>query len=824
MKYYLSKIADILSCEHKIIYQDEPIQTIYIDTRQITLSEHSLFIAINTTKNDGHLYLEHAYQKGIRNFIIEKAFFNHHSHTLHENTNYLIVENSVHALQKLARYHRQTFDIPVIGITGSNGKTVVKEWLYFLLQEDYIICKSPRSFNSQIGVPLSVLNLNENHQLAIFEAGISLPSEMENLQTIIQPTIGILTHFGTAHSEGFSNDDEKLAEKLKLFSDVQWAIIQRYQHSFLQKKIFPDKYIGISEQPNDKVLIQTIEKKQTHTSIHLKIQQEQFSLDIPFTDDASIKNAITCFACIYYFNRKLIEKILPKFSELPAISLRMEIKKGKFQSTLINDFYNSDIDSFEIAMNYLRQYASSSNKVLILSDFEEVKASENTYQKALQIIQQSQLFKVILIGKEWQKLKADFKNKNYAYYLTTADFIDDLLSYSTDFFEAVILIKGARTFEFEKIAQQVELKTHDTILEISIPALWNNLNYYKNLIGRDVKMMCMLKASGYGSGAVEMAFALQKFGVDYIGVAYTDEGVELKQANIQVPIMVMLPERKSFNDIIQYQLEPEIYSLDVLQAFVQHLEKQGIQKYPVHIKLDTGMHRLGFLPDEVTTLVQIIQNTTAITVRSVFSHLAASESDEHREYTLQQIRTFKELSGFIEHRLQYPVIKHICNSAAISRYPEAHFDMVRIGIGMYGITDNQEEERFLQNVLSLKTRVAQIKHLSQGDSVGYSRKYILNRDGKIAVIPIGYADGLSRKLSNGNFAVKVQGIPAPIIGNICMDLTMIDVTDIDVMENDEVIIFDSVRDIQDIANRLSTIPYEVLTSISQRVKRVYVYE
>lgn len=824
MNYTVSTIADIIQCEKKFIHQDDNIHTICIDTRQVNIAEHCLFIAINTKKNDGHLYINNAYQKGIRNFLIEKNFFEQHSYIIKNDANYLIVFNTVKALQQLAQYHRQTFDIPVIGITGSNGKTVVKEWLYFLLQDDYNICKSPRSFNSQIGVPLSILNLNKAHQLGIFEAGISLPNEMDNLEKIIQPRIGILTHFGTAHSEGFLNDDEKLNEKLKLFSNTQIAIIQRYQNAFLQKKIFPKNYILISENNTDNVIVQTIEKKQSHSVIHLKIQSEHFSFKIPFTDDASIKNAITCFVCIYYFNKNLIKKVLPKFSELPVISLRMEIKKGKFQSTLINDYYNSDIDSFETGINYLHQHTSSSNKVLILSDFEEIKTPENVYHKALQIINQSHLSKIIFIGNEWKKFIDITQNKKITHYLTTSDFIENLFLHSNDFFNAVILIKGARKFEFEKIAQQLELKTHDTVLEIHIPALWNNLKYYKNLVGKNVKLMCMLKASGYGSGTAEMAFALQKFGIDYIGVAYTDEGVELKQTNIQIPIMVMLPEKKSFNDTIQYQLEPEIYSFDILNAFIQYLEKHNISNYPVHIKLDTGMHRLGFLPKEIPTLIQIIKNTSTITIKSIFSHFAASESDEHREYTLQQIQLFTELSHHIENQLQYKVLKHICNSAAVSRYPQAHFDMIRIGIGMYGITDNTNEEKYLQNVLSLKTKIAQIKYLSKGESIGYSRKHILTKDSKIAVIPIGYADGLSRKLGNGNFSVKIKNTLCPIVSNVCMDMTMIDVTNVDVQENEEVIIFDSVQDIKRMAIATGTIPYEILTSISQRVKRIYVYE
>ncbi len=830
MKYLLSEIAHIVKCQHNIIQEDNEIHSIYIDTRQISISQNSLFIAISTHKNDGHLYLENAYQKGIRNFLVENHFFerNKEHSIFKDNANYIIVENTVRALQSLAQYHRQKFDIPIMGITGSNGKTIVKEWLYFLLKDDYSICRSPKSFNSQIGVPLSVLNLNETHQLGIFEAGISLPYEMYYLQKIIQPTIGILTHFGSAHSEGFSNETEKLKEKLKLFSTSPLSIVQRYENLFLQENHFPHHYICISEKNNDTVNVQKIEKKEQVSIIYLKIKEESYSFHIPFVDEASIKNAITCFTCIYYLNKNLIQKLLTKFSELPVISLRMEVKKGKYQSTLINDYYNLDIDSFKIAISYLHQYTSSPNKILILSDFEEIKTSENIYQNSLQIISQYFLSKIILIGKEWQKFytnhKNEYNNENISIYSTTADFIDNIFSHANDFFNAVILIKGARVFEFEKVASYLELKTHNTILEVNIPALWHNLNYYKNLVSKNTKLMCMLKASGYGSGSAEMAFALQKFGIDYIAVAYTDEGVELKQANIQAPIMVMLPEKNSFNDLIEYQLEPEIYSFDILYEFVQYLEKQGIQHYPIHIKIDTGMHRLGFMLNEKERLAKIIKNTSTITVMSIFSHLSASESDEHKEYTLKQIKLFAEISEYLEKQLKYKVLKHICNSAAISRYPQAHFDMVRIGIGMYGITDSPHEEKYLENVLSLKTKIVQIKELQQGQSVGYNRKGMLQRNSKIAIIPIGYADGFSRKLSNGAFQVKINNTLCPTIGNVCMDMTMIDITDINACENDEVIVFHSVEDIKKIASAMNTIPYEVLTSISQRVKRVYIYE
>lgn len=819
MNYFISELGKIVNASRTIIFSDNHVHHIYIDTRQIGIPENALFVAIESNKNDGHYYIKEAYQKGIRNFIVTRL----QDDFIYSDANYILVNNAVDALQNLAYHHRLRFRIPVIGITGSNGKTIVKEWLYFLLKDKYNICRSPKSFNSQIGVPISVLNLNESHQLAIFEAGISLPREMTVLEKIIQPDITIFTHFGTAHSEGFENDEQKLNEKLKLFKRSKINIIQRYQNAYLQSQSFPKNFVCISEKENDDVVAEQIVRTNQYSQITLKIKKERYTFRIPFVDDASVKNAITCFVCIYYLDKNYINEIIAKFEHLPVVSLRLEVLNGRFQSSIIADYYNSDIDSFETALSYLRHHASHTKKILILSDFEEMKDAENVYHKAVQIIHQQEVSHLILIGEQWQKFLYLIKIP-YHHFITTADCIENISSLTYLFFNSLILVKGARKYEFEKIVDHLELKTHDTVLEVNIPALWHNLNYYKNLIGKNVRMMCMLKASGYGSGSIEMAYALQKFGIDYLAVAYTDEGVELKQTNIQLPVMVMLPEKNSFKDIIQYRLEPEIYSFEILNTFLNELEKQGIQQYPVHVKLDTGMHRLGFLPDETDRLSKLLTQTNLIVVKSMFSHLAASESDAHKEYTLRQIELFRQLSQQIEHALGYKVIKHICNSAAIVRFPQAHMDMVRLGIGMYGISDNEEEQKHLQNVLHLKTKVSQIKYLKKNSSVGYSRSAFLDRDSKIAVIPIGYADGFSRKLGNRRFQLKYKNERIDTLGNVCMDMTMLDVTDTDISVGDEIVVFDSSEDIKRMSSVCETIPYEVLTSISGRVKRVYVYE
>lgn len=819
MNYTLSEIAKILNSSNKFVLSDNLITSVYIDSRQIYLPQNALFVAIQSNKNDGHKYIPDAYKKGVRNFLVQTL----NDEIYFQDANYIVTDDAVRALQSLAAFHRKKFNISMIGITGSNGKTIVKEWLYFLLKDEYNICRSPRSFNSQIGVPLSVLNLNDTHTLGIFEAGISLPREMNVLESIIRPDIAVLTHFGNAHSEGFDNDEQKLNEKLKLFNRSKFNIVQRFHHPYLQQKKIDENTFCISEKSNDKFVVQKIIQKNKFTEINISVDYENYWFNIPQTDDASIKNAITCFATIYTLNKNLIHKIIQKFSELPVISLRMELKKARFQSLMINDYYNSDIDSFEIAMSYLHQYTYQKNKILILSDFEEIKNSDEVYAKVKNIINQQDLSKLILIGNEWNQYVNNIKPP-FHHYQSTSDFLDNWKLHTTDFFNAIILMKGARKFEFERITHQLELKTHDTILEINIPALYHNLTYYKNLVGKHVKIMCMLKAYGYGSGSVELAYALQKFGVDCFAVAYADEGVELKQAGIQTPVMVMLPEVNSFTDIINYHLEPEIYSFEILDVFLKELERQGIQNYPIHLKIDTGMHRLGFLPDEMDRLIIVLQSNSLVKVKSIFSHLAASESDEHRQYTLQQIQRFKDISSYIEKILSVSAIKHICNSAAIRRFPQAHFDMVRIGIGMYGISDNQEELNHLQNVLTLKTKIAQIKSLKKGDTVGYSRKEILNKDGKIAIIPIGYADGFSRKSGNANFYVKYKNQFIKTIGNVCMDMTLLELNNVDAKVGDEIIIFDSIEDIKRMSQVSETIAYEILTSISQRVNRIYIYE
>lgn len=819
MNYSIHTIAEVIQAkEHSFFDENFSINSVLIDTRQATIYHSALFIAIVTKKSNGHLYIQDAYKKGVRNFLISEK----KDEYLFEDANYVIVDDTIRAIQKLASFHRSKFQIPVIGITGSNGKTVVKEWLYELLKNNYHICRSPKSFNSQIGVPLSVLNLDQTHELAIFEAGISEADEMSSIASVINPNIAVLTSFGQAHSLGFSSEHQKLIEKLNLFQNAETKIIQRYKNEFLLGEKLND-YVKISDVTQDEVVVQAVERNNNTSSIILLLNKEQYQISIPFLDDASVNNAITCFVVIYYLNKNLISTIIPLFKNLQPISLRMEVKRGIFQSLLINDFYNSDIDSFEIALSYLFQHFPMSQKVLILSDFEQVKYPEQIFNKAIQLLNDNPPHYVFFIGREWANYQQIVLKSKVYYFPSSENFLDTISKYSDVFVQSTILLKGARNFEFEKLASYFQLKSHDTVLEVNISSLWNNLKYYKSLVGNS-KIMCMLKATGYGSGTIEMAYALQKFGVDYIAVAYADEGIELKDADLKIPIMVMLPEEESIQDIIQYKLEPEIYSFKILDLFIAVLEKLSIKQFPIHLKFDTGMHRLGFDEKEVDKLLEIIKKTNCIEVKSIFSHLSASESDEHRQFTLQQIQTFQNIAQKVEAALGYKVIKHICNSAAIQRYPEARMDMVRVGIGMYGISDNKSDINNLQNVLTLKTKIAQIKILSENETIGYGRAGVMNNAGKIAVIPIGYADGFSRRLSNGNFNVKIKNKYYPIIGRVCMDMSMIDVSNSDVKEGDEVIIFDNIEDIQKIAQYNNTISYEVLTSVSQRVKRVYIYD
>lgn len=798
---------------------DGIIRHLLTDSRSIHFFSESVFFALVTPRNNGHRYIAELYKKGVRCFVVsEKISFET------PGASVIHVSDTLKALHDITAYHRSQFHLPVVAITGSNGKTIVKEWLYQLLKDQFTICRSPKSYNSQIGVPLSIWNLNERHTLGIFEAGISTVHEMQMLEQIIKPTIGVFTGLGNAHQEGFASAEEKLAEKFKLFESCSYVVVQGLKRNEIPAHISMHELIFVSEHEDADVRIEKVKSSLLSSSIRLNYRHKIFQLEIPFTDKASVINASTCFGALVALHQNP-EDLIPLFRELQPVALRLEIRNGISNSVLINDFYNSDIDSFIIALSYLNQQSLNQKKIVIISDIEQSgRNSDELYNELAALIQPYGIDTIIGVGQAIHK-HASLFGPEALFFNSTNDLIAQLPALRQRFFNSTILLKGARSFGFEKISQALQQKSHDTVLEIDLGKLVGNINYYKSLLKSGTGIMCMVKAMGYGSGSVEIAKTLQHVGAAYLAVAYADEGVELRNANINLPVMVMSPERDSFEDIINYQLEPEIYSFKILDSFCAALDRLGhSEPYPVHIKIDTGMRRLGFEEKDLGQLLDRLAKAPQIVVKSVFSHLVGSDNPAIDEFTHEQISIFKNCFRVLEDRLGYSVIRHICNSGGISRFPEAHFDMVRLGIGMYGVGIHPDEQKQLQNVGSLKTTISQLKSVGKGQTVGYNRNGKMEKDAIIATIPIGYADGFRRELGNGNISVYIHGKPCKTVGNICMDMCMIDVTGVDCSEGDEVIIFESFEQIKRIADAEHTIPYELLTSLSSRIKRVYIQE
>ena len=820
--YNSTQLSEILNA-NLVGYSYHSIENLLIDSRQLTEPAVTVFIALTSERNDAHQYIYRLCQKGVKTFIVNHIPEN--CVGLEDDICFIIVADTLRALQKLATHHREQFAIPVIGVTGSNGKTVVKEWLYQLLKTDYIITRSPKSYNSQVGVPLSIWQLNSKHTLGIFEAGISQLGEMDLLRDIIQPTIGVFTSLGTAHDEGFKNISQKLNEKLQLFSHCETVIVNALSFKDEHMELLNEHVFLISKKSNATLQILEIENLYTHSTIIANYKNEQIKINIPFTDSASVDNAITCWAVLLHLNIAK-QDIAKRINLLQAVAMRLELKLGNNNCVLINDFYNSDINALEIALHHQKQQHRGGNKVVILSDIEQSgKLSWELYTDVAKLMLQFEIDIVIGIGKEISSQKNLFNQGTY-FFDTTQAFISESKNNSElQFHNAIILLKGARSFGFEMISKHLQQKSHDTVLEINLNRLVHNLNFYRSQINKDTRIMCMVKATGYGSGSTEIAFTLQHHHADYLAVAYADEGVELRKAGIHLPIMVMSPEESSYDDMIEYRLEPEIYSFKIAIEFLQALQTKAISEpYPVHIKLDTGMKRLGFEKKQINELCALLKNETLLKVKSIFSHLVASDDKAFDEFTNSQISLFEALAEQIEQTIGYKTLKHICNSGAITRLKHAHYNMVRLGIGMYGIGFNDVEKHNLENISSLKTRVSQIKELEIGETVGYNRKGVATKKMKIATIPIGYADGFSRKLGNGNFSVFINHKSCNTVGNICMDMCMVDVTDINCNEGDEVIVFETNEQLMQLSKSMETIPYEVLTGISTRVKRVYVQE
>lgn len=833
MHYSIEKIATLIGAR-RFGSHEADIDWLLTDSRSLAFPETSLFFALRTRLGDGHKYIHDLYRRGVRHFVV--GTLPEEAATRYPEANFLLVVSPLKALQRLAERHREAYALPVVGITGSNGKTVVKEWLNQLLAPSMTVTRSPRSYNSQIGVPLSVLLLDEQSQIGLFEAGISQPDEMASLRAIIQPTIGIMTNIGPAHQENFSTLQEKCLEKLSLFNDSQ-LLIYNGDNALIAECIEMSDFHGqrlfwSTTNRTAPLFISSIEKSDTATRIAYTFSCKIPAIgavELPFTDDASIENGINCLAVALHCQMPTSE-IAQRMSQLEPVAMRLEVKQGVRDCLLINDSYNSDVNSLDIALDFMnrRQFQLDSShhtapkpkagQTLILSDILQSGIPNNElYRRVAEMVERRGITRLIGVGPFISTAQQCFHIEKHFFNDTEELLLSGLLDTLHD---ETILLKGCRDFNFERITAQLALRVHETTLEVNLEALADNVKYYRSFLQPDTKMVCMVKASAYGAGSVEIAKTLQDRGVDYLAVAVADEGAELRRAGITSGIIIMNPEMSAFSTLFEYHLEPEVYNFGLLEALIHAAQKEGIQHFPVHIKLDTGMHRLGFHPQtDLPVLIDRLRHQTAVVPRSVFSHFVGSDSPEFDEFSDLQFQLFDTASRQLQAAFPHKILRHICNSAGIERFPDRHLDMVRLGLGLYGI--DPIDNRFLNNVTSLHTTILQIREVPAGESIGYSRRTILDRPSRIAAIPIGYADGLNRHLGNRRGHCLVHGQPAEYVGNICMDVCMIDVTDIPCREGDRVEIFGDSLPVTRLAEWLDTIPYEVLTSVSERVKRVY---
>lgn len=829
--YTISQIASVIKAKTFSKDVDVHLEHILLDSRKLLFPASSIFFALDGVRRSGSLFVEELYNKGVCCFVVDENFTESHIEKFPKAA-FLQVPDVLQALQLLTAFHRQQFTIPVIGITGSNGKTMVKEWLYQLLYKDYNIVRSPKSYNSQIGVPLSVWQINGNHTLGIFEAGISLPDEMQKLAKVIAPSIGVFTSIGEAHGEGFLNIRQKINEKLKLFVGSEVLIycaddpdlneaVTAFNNNARSGDDF--KLLSWSRKTTASLQIISTETENGHTSVSAQWKEQQVNFKIPFTDEASVENAITCCCVLLYLNID-INKIAERMMQLKPVEMRLELKQGINNCSVINDSYSADINSLTIALDFLQQQQQHAKHTLILSDIlQSGKSSGELYADVAAILEQKNINRLIGIGPDISKQKNAFKNIEETFFFSsTAEFRQQF--HSQHFHDETILLKGARIFEFEQISHLLEEKIHQTVLEINLDAITHNLNTYQQLLNPGVKLMAMVKAFSYGSGSFEIANLLQFHRVDYLAVAYADEGVELRKAGITLPIMVMNAEEITFDVLVQYNLEPELFSFGILSSFEEYLKQGGINNYPVHIKLDTGMRRLGFEQKDIEELCARLKARSVFKIQTVFSHLAASDSVLHDDFTKVQAKAFSASCDQIQKITGYHFIRHIANTSAIHRHKDLQLDMVRLGIGLYGVDANPDIQQQLKNVTTLKTTISQVKKVMAGESIGYSRKGVAAKDSVIATVRIGYADGYPRSLSNGIGKMWVNGKVVPVIGNVCMDMTMLDITGVDVNEGDEVIVFGEQMPVSELAILAQSIPYEILTGISQRVKRVYFEE
>lgn len=821
MVYTIEKVTTLIGAR-RYGESDGSVRWILTDSRSLCFPEETLFFAIRSERNDGHKYIADLYRRGVRSFVVEVLPADWQKD--YPEANFLKVPFALEALQRLAERHRDEFDIPVVGITGSNGKTVVKEWLYQLLSPSMTVTRSPRSYNSQIGVPLSVWLLSEQSEVGVFEAGISMPGEMKSLRDIIQPTVGVITNLGAAHQENFKSMADKCHEKLRLFHDSK-AIVYPYDDEVIRQCVesydYKGKQIAWSmKNPSVKMFVKSVDKNNTQTTVTYVFNGVEAAYTLPFIDEASVANSIICAAVALHLGLTS-DDIAQRMPAIEPVAMRLEVKEGQHGCTLINDSYNSDVNSLDIALDFMnrRPDHEGRRRTLILSDiYQSGEDGDTLYKKVSELAVKRGVQKFIGIGREISRYADEIKIEEKYFFDDCNSFIESTVFSSLR--DEVILLKGSRKFSFDRLTELLEQKVHETILEVNLNAVVKNLNYFRSYMKPTTKLVCMVKADAYGAGAVEVAKTLQDHRVDYLAVAVADEGVTLRKNGITCNIMIMNPEMTAFKTMFDYKLEPEVYSFRLLDALVKAAQKEGITGYPVHIKLDTGMHRLGFDPRcDMDELISRLKHQNAIIPRSVFSHFVGSDSDDFDNFSAMQFRLFDEGSKKLQSAFSHKILRHMDNSAGIEHFPERQLDMCRLGLGLYGI--DSRDNSVLNTVSTLKTTILQIHRVPKEETVGYSRKGVLTRDSVIGAIPIGYADGLNRRLGCGHCYCLVNGQKAPYVGNICMDVAMIDLTGIDCKEGDTVEIFGEHLPVTVLSDVLGTIPYEVLTSISNRVKRIY---
>ncbi|MCM1483546.1 MAG: bifunctional UDP-N-acetylmuramoyl-tripeptide:D-alanyl-D-alanine ligase/alanine racemase [Muribaculaceae bacterium] len=824
MSLRLSEIATIL--HHNIRPEDDrEISILLTDSRSLTFPEQSLFFALSTASGNGHHYIPELYSRSVRDFVVSEMPDN--ASVLMPDAVFIKVADVTRALQEIGRMYRMSFDIPVIGITGSQGKTTVKEWLYQLLSHRMHIVRSPRSFNSQIGVPLSIWEMDSDTELAIFEAGISRPVEMSILALIIRPTIGIITNIGPEHAEGFSSITEKAEEKAMLLSGCQYAVYNG-DNDIIHRAVIKSGFTGVcvawSVDDNEAPLyVSSIIHGGESTTIVYSYLRRENTVTIPFTSESDIQNAIHCIAVLHILNIP-VQDITEWMGQLTPVGTRMEVIEGVNNCMVIHDSYTSDLHSLTPALDFMRRRATASRtSTVILSDvMHESMPGVRLYKEVAKLLIAKGVSRIIGIGEEISRYSRFFPAES-TFYDSTTEFLSSVSP--GDFDHELVLIKGASQFHFELIAEMLEARQHETVLEVNLDALVHNFNFCRSFLKPSTGVVCMVKASGYGAGAHELAKTLQSQGAAYLAVAVADEGVDLRKAGITMPIMVMNPRVVNYHTLFAFDLEPEIYTFEILHQIIREAEKYGVENYPVHIKIDSGMHRLGFLEDDIPELVDILKRQKAVRPASVFSHLCAADCPDMDDYTMEQFAYFDRCANALQRGFNHHIQRHILNSTGITRFPEYQYDLVRLGICLYGVptmTDGSQDE--LKPVSALYTTVISIKEWEAGTTIGYSRRGVLKRQSRIATIPVGYADGIDRHLGNGNLEVYIGGRPCPTVGNVCMDIMMVDVTDTDCSVGDRVELFGPNIPVTKIAETLDTIPYEVLTSVSTRVKRIYYRE